>query len=66
MAKKFNIIIPAAYKDFEFLKKTIKYVSMNIKPQKIYLIIDTRLIKFLPKKVKCNAFVEVLDENYII
>ena len=66
MAKKFNIIIPAAYKDFEFLKKTIKYVSMNIKPQKIYLIIDTRLIKFLPKKVKCNAFVEVLDENCIL
>lgn len=66
MAKKFNIIIPAAYKDFEFLKKTIKYVSMNIKPQKIYLIIDTRLIKFLPKKVKCNAFVEVLDENSIL
>lgn len=30
MAKKFNVIIPAAYKDFEFLQKTIKYVSMNI------------------------------------
>lgn len=66
MAKKFNVIIPAAYKDFEFLQKTIKYVSMNIKPQKIFLIIDTRLVKFLPKKVKFNALVEVLDENGLL
>lgn len=66
MAKKFNVIIPAAYKDFEFLQKTIKYVSMNIKPQKIFLIIDTRLIEFLPNKVKCNALVEVLDENGLL
>ncbi len=66
MAKKFNVIIPAAYKDFEFLQKTIKYVSLNIKPQKIFLIIDTRLIKFLPKKVKSNTLVKVLDENGLL
>lgn len=62
----FNVIIPAAYKDFEFLQKTIKYVSLNIKPQKIFLIIDTRLIKFLPKKVKSNTLVKVLDENGLL
>ena len=66
MAKKFNVIIPAAYKDFEFLQKTIKYVSLNIKPQKIFLIIDTRLIKFLPKKVKSNTLVKVLDEDGLL
>ena len=44
MEEKFNVIIPAAYKDFVFLQKTISYVAKNIQPQKIYVIIDTRLI----------------------
>ena len=38
MEEHFNVIIPVAYKDFQFLKKTIRYVVENIKPQKIFVI----------------------------
>ena len=66
MKEKFNVIIPAAYKDFAFLQKTINYVAMNIKPQKIFVVIDKRLVSYLPKEVINDALVEILDENNLI
>lgn len=66
MEEKFNVIIPAAYKDFAFLQKTISYVAKNIQPQKIYVIIDTRLISYMPKVIINNTLVEILDENKLV
>lgn len=66
MKEKINVIIPVAYKDFAFLQKTIKYVAMNIKPQKIFVIIDKRLESYLPKKIRNDDLVEILDENNLI
>lgn len=66
MEEKFNVIIPVAYKDFAFLQKTIKYVAMNIKPQKIFVIIDKRLESYLPKEIRNDDLVEILDENNLI
>lgn len=66
MEEKFNVIIPVAYKDFVFLQKTIKYVAMNIKPQKIFVIIDKRLESYLPKGIRNYDLVEILDENNLI
>lgn len=66
MEEKFNVIIPVAYKDFAFLQKTIKYVAMNIKPQKIFVIIDKRLESYLPKGIRNDDLVEILDENNLI
>ena len=66
MEEKFNVIIPAAYKDFVFLQKTISYVAKNIQPQKIYVIIDTRLSSYMPKVIVNNTLVEILDENKLV
>lgn len=66
MEHQINVIIPAAYKDYRFLKKTIKYVELNILPHQVILIIDTRLIGFLPKSVLSNPKVIVADENKIL
>jgi hypothetical protein len=62
----FNIILPVAYKDFDFLKRTIKYVKKNICPSKIYIILDTRLLKYLPSSVKNAEGVIVVDENRLV
>lgn len=66
MEEQFNVIIPVAYKDFQFLKKTIRYVVENIKPQKIFVILDMRLSRYVPKEVANNDRVRLVDENKVV
>lgn len=66
MEEQFNVIIPVAYKDFQFLKKTIRYVVENIKPQKIFVILDMRLSRYVPKEVANNDRVRLVDENRVV
>lgn len=66
MKELFNVIIPVAYKDFAFLPRTVKYLEENISPQKIYVFADTKLIAFLPKSIRKNNTIHVLDENSVI
>lgn len=62
----YNIIIPVIYRDFSFLKTTLRYVFMYLKPEKLYIIIDTRFQRFLPKEVLGNKNCIILDENNLI
>ena len=62
----YNIIIPVIYRDFSFLKKSIKYVHMNLMPDKIYIITDIRFRRFLPKEIKSDEKCIVVDENKVI
>lgn len=64
--ERFNVIIPAAYKDFGFLPRVVKYIKMYINPSKIVIIIDTRLSKFLPCSIKKFDGVIIIDENYVV
>lgn len=66
MKAKFNLIIPAAYKDFQFLQKTIRYVAENINPQKIFVVLDMRLSRYVPKVIRDDAMVTLLDENQVV
>lgn len=66
MDVKFNIIIPAAYKDFRFLTKTICYVAENINPQKIFVVLDMRLSCYVPKVIVNDARVTLVDENQLV
>ncbi len=59
----YNIIIPVIYRDYSFLRKTIKYVQINLSPKIIYIITDIRFKRFLPKEVLDNKICEVIDEN---
>lgn len=63
---KFNVIIPVAYKDFSFLKKTIPYVIEYIQPQKVILLFDFRLKRYMPKEVLCHPNVQIVDENQLL
>lgn len=63
MNNNFDIIIPVAYKDFSFLPKTIKYISQNISPEKIFIILDLRLKHYIPRVVTRIPNVTLVDEN---
>lgn len=62
----YNIIIPVVYRDYSFLKKTIKYVQRFLSPSKIYIITDIRFRRFLPKEILDNNSCVVIDENTLI
>ena len=62
----YNIVIPVIYRDYSFLKKTIRYVIKNLTPQKIYIVTDIRFKRFLPEDIlNDNKFV-IVDENQIL
>lgn len=59
----YNIIMPVAYKDYNFLNKIIRFVQAFLCPQKIYIITEIRLKRLLPVSVRHNQNVIILDEN---
>ena len=63
---KYNIIIPVIYRDYSFLKTTIKFVFKYLDPEKIYIVTDIRFKKFLPRQILENQRCIVVDENDIL
>lgn len=63
---KYDVIIPVAFNDYEFFKKTYSYLIDNLGANRIFILTDGRLSRFLPKVVKKNSKFVVLDENRII
>ena len=63
---KYDVIIPVAFNDYEFLKKTYSYLIDNLGANRIFILTDGRLSRFLPKVVKKNSKFVILDENRII
>lgn len=62
----YNIIIPVIYRDYSFLKKTIRYVNKYLTPQTIYIITDIRFKRFLPKDILKDPKCVVIDENSLV
>ena len=63
---KYSIIIPVVYKDYSFLNKSIKYILEYFSPVMVYIITDSRMAKYLPKRVKSCDLCQVVDENHIV
>ena len=59
----YNIIIPVIFRDYSFLKTTIKYIHKYLLPKKIYIITDIRFKRFLPNDILLDKSCIVLDEN---
>ena len=59
----YNIVIPITYRDYSFLKTTIKYVNINLTPKIVFIITDIRFKRFLPKEIFDKGNCVVLDEN---
>lgn len=62
----YNIVIPVIYRDYSFLKKTLKYVHKHLGPKKIYIITDIRFKRFLSNSVLKDNSCVVVDENEVI
>lgn len=62
----YNIIIPIVYRDYSFMKKTIRYVYKYLTPTKVYIFTDKRYKRFLPKEVLRDEKCVVLDENELL
>ena len=62
----YNIIIPVIYRDYSFLKKTIRYINQYLTPKNIYIITDTRFKRFLPKIILNDDNCIVVDENILL
>lgn len=63
---KYNLIIPVTYRDYDFLKVTIRYIQKNLSPKSIYIITDIRFKRFLPKVILENEKCHVIDENSLL
>lgn len=63
---KYDVIIPVAFKDFDFLKKSHKYLFKNLGAEHIFIITNGRLSRFLPSIIKNDPFFIVLDEDRLL
>ncbi len=62
----YNIVIPVIYRDYSFLKTTIRYVNKYLMAKKIFIITDIRFKRFLPKTIFDYDNCFVIDENNLI
>ena len=62
----YNIIIPVKYRDYSFLKTTIRYVYKYLTPRRIYIITDFRFKRFLPKVILSDDNCVIVDENTLL
>lgn len=62
----YNLIIPVVYRDYSFLKTTIRYVNKYLTPKCVYIITDIRFKRYLPKSILYNKSCVVLDEAKLL
>ena len=62
----YNIIVPAIYRDYSFLKTTIRYIKENLSPNIIYILTDIRFKRFLPETILSDEKCIVIDENGLL
>lgn len=62
----YNLIILVIYRDYSFLKTTIRYVNKYLTPKRIYIITDIRFKRYLPKAILQNKNYVVLDETKLL
>lgn len=63
---KYSIIIPVVYKDYSFLNKSLTYILKFFNPVRVYIITDSLMAKYIPKRVRSCDLCKVIDENHIV
>ena len=62
----YNIIIPVIYRDYSFLKTTIRYVNKYLTPEHVYIFTDIRFKRFLPKIILEDTNYVIVDESKLL
>lgn len=63
---KYDVIIPVAFKDYAFLKKSHQYLCSNLGAERIYILTNGKMARFLPLEIRQNAKFVILDENELL
>lgn len=63
---KYDAIMPVAFKDYGFLKKSCRYLCENLGAERIYILTDGRMARFLPAVIRRNPMFVVVDENRLV
>lgn len=62
----YNLIIPVVYKDYSFLRKTLRFVQKNLSATKIFILTDGQMAKYLSKEIRNNPICQIVDENSLL
>lgn len=63
---KYDVIIPVAFKDYAFFKKTYTYLCDNLGAEHIFILTNGELSRFLPSVVRNNPKFVIIDENRLL
>lgn len=63
---KYDVIIPVAFKDYSFLKKSHYYLRENLGAEHIFILTNGRMARFLPSVIKNDQSFIVLDEDKLL
>lgn len=62
----YDVIIPVIYRDYSFLKTTVKYVKKNLCPEIIYIITDVKFKSYMSSQILRDSQCEVIDEDELL
>lgn len=62
----YDVIIPVAFKDYSFLKKSYKYLCRYLGAEHIYILTSAKTARYLPSIVKNDSMFVILDEDHLL
>ena len=63
---KYDVIIPVAFKDYSFLKKSHPYLCANLGAEHIFILTNGKMARYLPLEIKNDSSFIVLDEDKLL
>ncbi len=63
---KYDVIIPVAFKDYSFLKKSHPYLCANLGAEHIFILTKGKMAHYLPLEIKKDPLFVVLDEDKLL
>lgn len=62
----YDVIIPVAFKDYSFLKKSYKYLCENLGAEHIFILTNAKLASYLPSIIKNDSKFVIIDEDHLL
>ncbi len=59
----YDMLIPVAFKDYSFLKRTVKYIEKNLNPDKIFIVTKGATANYIPRCVGRHHLTERVCYN---
>ena len=62
----YDVIIPVAFKDYSFLKKSYKYLCENLGAEHIFILTNAQMASYLPSIIKNDSRFVVINEDHLL